>query len=110
MTDEEIARLTKLFKEISLGDNGRVFAVRPQVVLEIAFDQIQRSGRHASGFAFRFPRIKTIRWDKRPEDADRLERVEEIYQSPANTSRDAVEDVAEKSAPAPEPTLFDHLP
>ena len=50
----------------------------------------QRSTRHASGFALRFPRIKTIRWDKRPVDADRLPRVEEIYQSAANTSRDAL--------------------
>jgi DNA ligase-1 len=110
VTDEEIAQLTKLFKEISLGDNGRVFAVPPRVVLEIAFDQIQRSARHASGFAFRFPRIKTIRWDKRPEDADRIERVEEIYQSPANTSREPVEDVAADVVKMPEPTLFDHLP
>jgi DNA ligase-1 len=84
-----------------------VFQVPPRVVMEIAFDQIQRSGRHASGFALRFPRIKTIRWDKRPEDADRLERVEEIYQSAANTSRDAgAAEVIEER----EPTLFDHLP
>jgi hypothetical protein len=43
-----------------------VFYVPPQVVLEIAFDQIQKSARHASGYALRFPRIKRIRWDKNP--------------------------------------------
>ena len=92
--------------------------------MEIAFDQIQRSGRHASGFALRFPRIKNLRWDKRAEDADRIERVEEIYQSAANTSRDAgapgdgesdeppkpPRRKSHKQATTPEPTLFDHLP
>ena len=77
--------------------------------MEIAFDQIQRSTRHASGFALRFPRIKTIRFDKRPRDADRLERVEQIFQSAANTSRGAYPSGA-KDEPDREPTLFDHLP
>lgn len=103
VTDAEIAQLTELFKSISLGDNGHVFLVPPKVVMEIAFDQIQRSTRHAGGFALRFPRIKTIRWDKSPADADRLERVEEIYQSVANTARGG-EEIEER-----EPTLFDHL-
>lgn len=125
VTDAEIAELTTLFKSIAIADNGRVFQVRPQVVMEIAFDQIQRSARHASGYAMRFPRIKNLRRDKRPEDADRIERVEEIYQSAANTSRDAGPatddgaDVDGRSKPpkrkgrkqaTPEPTLFDHLP
>ena len=112
VTDAEIAQLTELFKSISIADNGRVFRVRPQVVMEIAFDQIQRSARHESGFALRFPRIKTIRWDKRPADADRLPRVEEIYQSSANTSRDAGDaaDADDDPQATPEPTLFDHLP
>jgi DNA ligase-1 len=103
VTDAEIAQLTDLFKSIALADNGQVFLVPPRVVMEIAFDQIQRSGRHAGGFALRFPRIKTIRWDKAPADADRLERVEEIYQSIANTARGG------EAVQAREPTLFDHL-
>jgi len=103
VTDAEIAQLTELFKSIALGDNGHVFLVPPKVVMQIAFDQIQRSTRHAGGFALRFPRIKTIRWDKTTADADRLERVEEIYQSIANTARGG-EEVEER-----EPTLFDHL-
>jgi DNA ligase-1 len=109
VTDAEIAQLTELFQRIAIANDGRVFRVPPQVVMEIAFDQIQRSARHASGFAMRFPRIKTIRWDKRPHDADRLERVEEIYQSAANTSRDAGP-ADEIDLKPPEPTLFDHLP
>jgi DNA ligase-1 len=74
-------------------------------VFEIAFDQIQPSNRHASGYALRFPRIKRIRSDKSPADADRLARVIEIYQSAANTAR--------RDAPVepetPQPTLFDGL-
>jgi DNA ligase-1 len=102
VTDEEIAQLTELFLKISRADFGRVHAVEPKVVLEIAFDQIQTSKRHASGYAFRFPRIKRIRWDKRPEDADRLARVIEVYQLTTNFARPTRE-------PAPEPTLFDSL-
>ena len=61
--------------------------VRPEVVLEITFDQIQKSARHSSGYAFRFPRIKRIRTDKRPEDADTLARVAELYESTHNFGR-----------------------
>jgi DNA ligase-1 len=106
VTDEEINQLTELFLKIAVGQWGRVFAVRPQVVLEIACDQIQKSNRHDSGYAMRFPRIKRIRWDKRPEDADRLARVVEVYESFGNTAhRNAPEPEAAKR----EPTLFDHL-
>jgi len=102
-TDEEIAQLTDLFTRLTVRQYGRVRLVAPQVVLEIACDQIQRSDRHASGYALRFPRIKRIRWDKPPEQADRLARVAEIYESSPNFARPAA-----APAPAPpEPTLFD---
>ena len=47
--------------------------MRPDLVLEIAFDAVQRSTRHRSGVAMRFPRIRRIRWDKPAAEADRLE-------------------------------------
>ncbi len=106
VTDEEIAQLTELFLKLSRGDNGHVHVVEPKVVLEIACDQIQKSERHASGYALRFPRIKRIRWDKSPADADHLERIVEIYESAHNFAK--CEGV-EEASPAPEPTLFDHL-
>ena len=90
-----------MFLGIATAQYGRVFAVKPQVVLEIACDQIQKSARHASGYALRFPRIKRIRTDKRPEDADVLSRIAELYDSGHNFGR---------SVPAvqvAEPTLFD---
>ena len=105
VTDDEISQLTELFHRISLRRYGHVHVVQPQVVLEIACDQIQKSERHASGYALRFPRIKRIRWDKRPEDADRLERVAEVYRSTANFARPTADTPA--VVEPPEPTLFD---
>jgi len=102
VTDEEIAQLTELFLGISTERRGRVHLVPPRVVLEIACDQIQRSNRHASGYAMRFPRIKRIRWDKKPEDADWLSRVAELYQSESNFGRKLPDAVV-----PPEPSLFD---
>lgn len=102
VTDAEIAELTAKFKSIAIADNGRVFQVKPEVVMEIAFDQILESDRHASGYALRFPRIKRIRYDKSPADADTIERVCEIYDSVSNLGRKV-----ESPAPLAEPTLFD---
>jgi len=58
-----------------------VRAVRPGLVLEVAFDAVQRSGRHKSGLAMRFPRIGRIRWDKPAEEADRLESLEGLLET-----------------------------
>jgi DNA ligase-1 len=104
VTDEEIAQLTKTFLDLSIANRGHVHLVQPRIVLEVACDQIQESARHASGYALRFPRIKRIRWDKKPEDADRLSRIVEIYDSVANTARGGT---PAKLKPSPEPTLFD---
>ncbi|MFM9031671.1 MAG: ATP-dependent DNA ligase, partial [Opitutaceae bacterium] len=72
LTDEEIARLTPHFLERTLEERGRRRLVVPDVVLEIAFDSIQPSDRHESGFALRFPRIARIRTDKTPAEIDTL--------------------------------------
>jgi len=79
LTDAEIATYTKRFLEITVKDLGHVRMVRPEVVLEVAFDSIQRSNRHASGYALRFPRIVRIRDDKPVDEIDTLERVAELY-------------------------------
>src|SRR5690606_27518959 len=55
--------------------------VRPEVVLEVAFDGLQRSDRHTSGYAMRFPRIARIRDDKRPEDADTIETLRALWEA-----------------------------
>lgn len=81
LTDEELVEMTEYFKERIVEWHGPMAIVRPEVVVEVAFDSIQRSDRHSSGFALRFPRIKAIRWDLSPRDADTLERVRRIYEA-----------------------------
>lgn len=72
LTDLEIEELTAEFLDLVVAREGRVLEVEPRIVLEISFDSIQPSTRHASGLALRFPRIKRIRRDKKPKDIDTL--------------------------------------
>jgi DNA ligase-1 len=81
LTDVEIATMTEHFKSITLRDFGRYRTVVPEVVVEIAFDRIQRSARHRSGFALRFPRIVRIRDDKTPAEIDVLATVEKLHEA-----------------------------
>ena len=81
LTDAEIAQMTEYFKSITLKDYGRFRLVQPEVVLEVAFDAITESGRHNSGYALRFPRIKQIRRDKTVRDIDTLANVARMYRA-----------------------------
>jgi DNA ligase-1 len=81
LTDAEIAEMSRWMMEHTLEDEGFFRTVEPLMVLEVAFNNIMRSGRHASGFALRFPRILRIRTDKPVSEIDTVERVEEVYQS-----------------------------
>ena len=72
LTDVEIAELTEHFERNTIAERGRLREVRPNVVLEIAFDAVQPSNRHNSGLALRFPRIKAIRRDKTVDAIDTL--------------------------------------
>jgi len=79
LTDAEIDEMTRKLKEITTRDYGYRREVRPEVVVEVAFDSVQRSERHDGGFALRFPRIKRIRTDKSVDDIDTMEKVEHIF-------------------------------
>lgn len=72
LTDLEIEELTEHFIKHTISKERRKHRVEPNIVLEIAFDSIRRSGRHESGLALRFPRIKAIRRDKGVGDIDTL--------------------------------------
>ncbi len=72
-TDEELKQLDKWVRDHTTERFGPVRAVEPGLVLEVAFDALQRSSRHKSGIAMRFPRVSRIRWDKPVEEADGLE-------------------------------------
>jgi DNA ligase-1 len=78
LTDVEIAELTDHFKQNTIVDHGRYREVKPDIVLEVAFNSIQPSMRHASGLALRFPRIKAIRRDKTVEAIDTLTYAREL--------------------------------
>ena len=84
LTDVEIAELTEHFKKNTMVDQGRYRVVKPDVVLEVAFNSIQRSTRHASGLALRFPRIKAIRRDKNVDSIDTLQYARELAGPGAN--------------------------
>jgi len=72
LTDAEIAELTDEFLALTISKKGNRLEVEPRIVLEIAFDAIRESPRHASGLALRFPRIIRLRRDKSEADIDTL--------------------------------------
>jgi DNA ligase-1 len=79
LTDAEIATLTQWFLANETGRRGHALLVEPKIVLEVAFDIVQRSDLHESGYALRFPRIARIRDDKPPSEINTLADVDEIY-------------------------------
>ena len=80
LTDEEIRAVDAFIRRNTTEKFGPVCTVKPQLVFEIAFEGIQRSTRHKSGVAVRFPRMLRWRTDKGPQDADSLETVQALIQ------------------------------
>ena len=78
LTDVEIKEMTQLLLDITVADHGHYRTVRPEIVLEVAFDAVQESTRHRSGYALRFPRIARWRHDKPVAEIDTLSRVREL--------------------------------
>jgi len=77
-TDAELKQIDAWVRNNTTERFGPVRAVAPGLVLEVAFDAAQRSARHKSGIALRFPRVSRIRWDKPAAEADRLETVAKL--------------------------------
>jgi DNA ligase-1 len=80
-TDEELKQLDAWVREHAEARFGPVTQVEPSLVVEVAFDAVQRSTRHKSGVAMRFPRFHRIRWDKPGDEADRLETLEALIEA-----------------------------
>jgi len=80
LTDREIEEMTKRLKQIAVEERGHVVIVKPQIVVEVAYNEIQKSPKYKSGMALRFARITRIRDDKGPEEADTIQRVRQIYE------------------------------
>jgi DNA ligase-1 len=81
-TDEELRRLDKYVRDHTVERYGPVRSVRADrdagLVLEVAFEGLQRSGRHKSGVAMRFPRVNRIRWDKPAREADTIDALQDL--------------------------------
>jgi DNA ligase-1 len=101
LTDDEIRQVDAFVRRNTLEKFGPVRTVRPELVFELAFEGIQRSTRHKSGIAVRFPRMARWRTDKRPDQADTLETVralieEERQGENARQGEDARQDEEER--------------
>ena len=101
LTDVEIAQMTRWFEAHTISRHGRYRVVEPRVVVEIAFDMVQASKRHASGFALRFPRIVRIRHDKDPAGIDRWSTVAALHAQLSVAGRGGVLTAGQLGAPAP---------
>ena len=77
-TDEELRQLDRFVRKHTTERFGPVRQVAPELVLEVAFEGVNRSTRHKSGLAMRFPRIARIRWDKPAAEADQLSALEAL--------------------------------
>ena len=83
---------------ITISSNAHFHQVKPEIVIEVAFDGLQKSNRHSSGFALRFPRIARIRDDKKPNEADTLATVKALFDNQVDSGH--------REAP-PQLSLFD---
>ncbi|WP_287585694.1 ATP-dependent DNA ligase [Candidatus Borrarchaeum sp.] len=81
LTDAEFEEITQRLLELKIDQPGRIVVVQPQIVVEVEYDEIQRSPRYSSGMALRFARIKRIRYDKTPNEADTIQRVRSLFDS-----------------------------
>ncbi|MEK6852004.1 MAG: ATP-dependent DNA ligase [Candidatus Thermoplasmatota archaeon] len=79
LTDAERLAMTERLQALKTSEDEWTVHVRPEIVIEVAYNEIQRSPRYPSGFALRFARISRVRDDKGPGDADTYERLEALY-------------------------------
>lgn len=79
LTDEALAELTEMFKDLILVQKDMDLELKPAVIFEVAYEEIQKSPNYSSGYALRFPRLVRVRDDKSLEEADTLERVTSLY-------------------------------
>lgn len=85
LTDEEIRQVDRFVRENTLEKFGPVRRVKPELVFELAFENVQLSNRHKSGVAVRFPRMSRWRTDKLPKEADSLESVKALLATDAGS-------------------------
>lgn len=80
LTDEEFKWMTSKLQELKMEESRYTVSVKPEIVVEVAYNEIQRSPKYESGYALRFARIKRIREDRSPQDIDTYITLEKLYQ------------------------------
>jgi len=74
-------QLTELLSPYIIEEDGKNVVISPKLIIEIEYDEIQKSPTYSSGFALRFPRVKNIRYDRSPEDCSSTHFVEDLFYS-----------------------------
>ena len=87
LTDAMLAWQTEKLRSLEIGREGYVVHVRPELVVEIAFSDVQQSPQYPGGLALRFARVKAYREDKPASEADTIDRVREIFAAQGGTKR-----------------------
>ncbi|MEM2036379.1 MAG: hypothetical protein QXG21_02365, partial [Candidatus Caldarchaeum sp.] len=85
LTDAEFKKMTEELLKIKTKEFDWGVTVEPKVVLEIEYNEVQKSPRYSSGYALRFARVKNIRFDKSPSEVDTLETVRKAYDQSIDT-------------------------
>ncbi|MDY6774414.1 MAG: ATP-dependent DNA ligase, partial [Candidatus Nanohaloarchaea archaeon] len=80
-TDEQLEEMTQRLEPLVVESEGRHVELKPEVVVEVAYEEIQESPKYESGYALRFPRLVQVREDMDPEEANELGKVENLYES-----------------------------
>ncbi len=78
-TEEDLEELTEMFRPLITSQQGKKVEFIPKYVFEVAYQEIQKSPKYESGYALRFPRFVRLRDDKDVDEADTIERVENLY-------------------------------
>lgn len=81
LTEKQFQTMTERLRTLIIVEKGTQVKLKPKIVVEIAYQEIQKSPTYESGFALRFPRLQRIREDKGPEEADTIERIRNLYKS-----------------------------
>lgn len=81
LSEEEYSQLTKELKRIIVSEKGKAIVVKLKIVLEVGYQEIQKSPNYESGYGLRFPRFVKFRFEKSPEEVDTIERVKQLYKS-----------------------------
>ncbi|ASJ05387.1 MULTISPECIES: ATP-dependent DNA ligase [Thermococcus] len=79
-TDEDLAEFTRMLRPLIVREEGKFVEIEPKIVIEVTYQEIQKSPKYRSGFALRFPRYVALREDKSPEEADTIERIAQLYE------------------------------